>query len=403
MSEWASKPLRIALLTHSTHPRGAVVHALELGHALQAAGHRVTVLAPDPSGTGFFRTVRCATAGIPAQVCRGGLADLVAQRIGEIAGYLRRTDLAQWDILHAQDSISANALAILVEQGAIRGFVRTVHHLDTFDDARLAAWQRRAYETAARVLCVSRTWCDHMHRLGIDARQVNNAVDTRRFSADIDAATAAHDARVRRRYGIVGAPVFLAVGGIEERKNTLRIFDAFAALRFAFPAAQLVIAGGASLLDHSAYRGRFEAAVRARGVSTGPGGALIMTGPVADDELPALYRSATALVFASVKEGFGLAVLEAMASGVPAVVSGIAPFTEYLHQGDCVWADPYDVNSIAAAMRMACEPAVAAPLRDAGRAVAARFTWEASARRHIDIYRQWLGEAAQPVPEETHA
>ena len=50
--------------------------------------------------------------------------------------------------------------------------------------------------------------------------------------------------------------------------------------------------------------------------------------------MPALYRAADALVFPSVKEGFGLVVLEAMASGVPVVTSRIAPFTEYLGDGD---------------------------------------------------------------------
>ena len=50
--------------------------------------------------------------------------------------------------------------------------------------------------------------------------------------------------------------------------------------------------------------------------------------------MPALYRLADALVFASLHEGFGLAVLEAMASGTPVVVSHIAPFTEYLGEGD---------------------------------------------------------------------
>ena len=72
--------------------------------------------------------------------------------------------------------------------------------------------------------------------------------------------------------------------------------------------------------------------------------------------MPALYRSADALLFPSLKEGFGLAVLEAMASGVPAIVSRIAPFTEYLNEGECLWVDPNDPASIALAMSRALEP-----------------------------------------------
>ncbi len=54
-----------------------------------------------------------------------------------------------------------------------------------------------------------------------------------------------------------GAPVFLALGGVEERKNTIRLLQAFQALRLQHPSARLVIAGGASLLDHDAYQARF--------------------------------------------------------------------------------------------------------------------------------------------------
>ncbi len=74
------------------------------------------------------------------------------------------------------------------------------------------------------------------------------------------------------------------------------------------------------------------------------------TGPLPQALMPALYRAATALVFPSTKEGFGLVVLEAMASGVPVVTSRIAPFTEYLGDEDVSWCDPFDMASIAAAI-----------------------------------------------------
>jgi glycosyltransferase involved in cell wall biosynthesis len=149
----------------------------------------------------------------------------------------------------------------------------------------------------------------------------------------------------------------------------------------------LVVAGGASLLDHSAYANRFLALAQEAGIAPGPGSPITLLGRVPDEDMPRLYRCADALVFPSLREGFGLAVLEAMACGTPAVVSRIPPFTEYLPGDACAWADPEDLASIAAAMASACQPQVAARLRAAGHAVAMDYTWPRSARQHLDIYR----------------
>jgi glycosyltransferase-like protein len=380
--------LRIALLAHSTNPRGGVVHALELGEALHEAGHHVAIHAPDTSGRGFFRASRCDTVSVPARPASGGLAEFVGQRIEDYVAHFTRAGTTQWDILHAQDAISANALETLRERGLAGDYIRTVHHLDTFADPRVMAWQKRGFVSASRVLCVSRTWCDILARdHGIVAQQISNGVDARRFRPRPDAT----DARLRIRLGLdQQGPVLLAVGGIEERKNTLRLFEAFVAVRRALPHAQLVIAGGASLLDHESYRTRFDAAVRMSGLAQGAGQPLVIAGPVPDEDMPALFRCADALLFPSVKEGFGLVVLEAMASGTPAVVSRIAPFTEYLGERDCAWADPHDSGSIAKAIVEACTRAAADRLRSAGQSVCARFTWTASARRHLEIYADLL-------------
>jgi glycosyltransferase-like protein len=376
------RAVKVALLTHSTNPRGGVVHALEVGDALHDMGVDATVVAPDPGQRGLFRAARCAYIGVPAAPASGDLAALVRQRIADYVAWFERPGTPRFDIYHAQDSISANALADLAARGRIPGFVRTVHHLDQFDDPQLAAWQARGYQAASTVLCVSRLWQSTLaHAHGIDAALVANGVDIRRY-APCSGSTVTADAALRRKLALGDGPVFLAVGGVEPRKNTLRILAAFLTVRAQLPAARLVIAGGVSLLDHGAYADRFDALVRAA-----PGPAPMLLGRVDDADMAGLYRCADALVFPSVREGFGLAVLEAMACGTPAVVSRIAPFTDYLPDGCCLWADPQSPAAIAAAMLQACDPRTAAGLRAAGQAVASRHTWAASAAGHHAIYQ----------------
>ncbi len=405
-------PLRIALLTHSVYPRGGVVHTLELADALHDAGHQVTVLAPALTGESMFRSVRCElqlvtvpplarsslspSLPLPLQLplAKAGTPPGTVGRVAaRIAAYEQHLDVLlrsrRFDVLHAHDPIGANALATMQERGAISGFTRTVHHLDEYPEAQLMAWQRRGFEAAQQVLCVSQLWCGVLAEAhGIDAARVPNGVDCLRYTRSVHAA----DADVARRYGLHrgmqhGAPVFLSVGGIEERKNTLRLLDAFIALRAAFPAAQWVIAGGCSLLNHDAYAATFHAKLAASGLAVGAGQPIVIAGVVADADMPALYRAADVLVMPSLREGFGLVVLEALACGTPAVVSAIAPFTEHLTSADCSWADPHDAASIAGAMRRALAPERAAALARQTPAVCLRYSWSTSAARHVALYR----------------
>jgi len=374
------RALRIAILSHSTNPRGGVVHALALGDALTRLGHDVVVHAPDVTGHGFFRPTLCGTASVPAATASGPLADLVELRAREYCAYFATAARRDFDLWHAQDGISGNALATLADRRLIPGFVRTVHHVDDFAEPRLDALQRRAITAASALLVVSRMWQHWLRdRLGRSSAVVGNGVDAARYTAMPDAS----DAELRARLGLADdVPVFLAIGGVEARKNTLRILAAFRDVYRTRP-ARLVIAGGASLLDHGNYQERFAADLAASGL---PPGAVIRTGPLPDALMPALYRAATTLVFPSLTEGFGLVVLEAMAADVPVVAPRIAPFTEYLGADDVVWCDPADTATIAAALHASLDPARRTALVARGRRIAADFTWERVARAHIAAY-----------------
>lgn len=397
-----AEPLRIALLTHSVLPRGGVVHTLELAEALAARGHAVTVIAPAEPGQRLFRTLGCAAALVALPALAGDLVEQVGQRIAGLErGLPALLHAGGFDLLHAQDSLSGNALARLKRRDPdLPPWLRTVHHLDAFREPQLAAWQTLAWQAADAVACVSDTWCQRLlHDHGLPARRVFNGVNLARFQPRPQPG----DAALLQALGLrdAAAPLCLAVGGVEQRKNSVRLLQAFAQLRATDPdwaEAQLVVAGGASLLDHgSAVRGWREA-LHALGLSEGPDQPVWRTGPLPDEALPPLMRRARLLAMPSLVEGFGLVALEALACGTPVLVSHRPPFTEHL--ADCpqvAWCDPEDPPSIARGLQRAARmsrPATPPP-------VCLVHSWAHSAAEHEDWYRQVLERHASlpRVPE----
>ena len=76
--------MKIALLTHSINPRGGVVHVLELGRALMALGHAVTLVAPAAPGQAFFRETPCRVELATAPPAGVDLAETVQRRIASL-------------------------------------------------------------------------------------------------------------------------------------------------------------------------------------------------------------------------------------------------------------------------------------------------------------------------------
>jgi glycosyltransferase involved in cell wall biosynthesis len=113
-------------------------------------------------------------------------------------------------------------------------------------------------------------------------------------------------------------------------------------------------------------------------------------GFVSDKTLASLYRLASAFVFPSLYEGFGLPPLEAMAAGTPVITSNVSSLPEVV--GDAaLLIDPYEPDEIAAAMRrILTEPGLRDDLRARGLARVQQFSWDRSVRRVREIYGEVL-------------
>lgn len=389
--------LRIALLTYSVRPRGGVVHAIAVAEALARRGHAVELFAVGRPGERFFRAPLVAGHVIPHDPPDAPFDERVAAMIAAYAGGLR-APLADgaFDIVHAQDCISANAALALRGEGVVAHVLRTVHHVDAFVSASLVACQERSIVAPDRVLCVSPPWVRRLRdAFGVRAGLVGNGVDAERFRPPRDVQ---ERAAARMALRLDDRLTVLAVGGIEPRKGSLTLLDGFAGVRRALPERDplLLVAGGATLFDYRDEVERFAARRAALGLDDRT---VRVLGPVSDPDLERLYRAADVFAFPSVTEGFGLVVLEALASGLPVVASDLDVLRGFLAHGDSALLTARgDGEALGRALiQAATDDVLTARLRAGGHAVVAGHGWDAAARLHERAYREFLGEHL-PVP-----
>jgi glycosyltransferase-like protein len=376
---------RVALVSYSTKPRGGVVHTLSLAEAMVEEAMPVRIVSLGDPEHGFFRPVHAAYSLVPAPAPADTLEGRIFDAIDALENGL--TEIAgEVDIFHTQDCISARAAARVRDAGAPVRVLRTVHHVDDFKTAALIDCQRLAIEEPDHLVVVSQDWRNRLKtEYGVDALVINNGVDPTRFPPIEPSRRAA----VRRNAGVADRFVFLSVGGVEPRKGSIFLVQAMAILAHELdPPPVLVIVGGNSFQDYTEYRNEVLAMLPDLGLQLGRD--VILGGTISDPQLHEWYRSADALAFPSVKEGWGLAVLEAMTADLPVVASDIAVLREYLtHDETAVLTRVGDPASLAAGMRqLITDGALRATLIRGGRSLVPAFSWRRAAKEHARLYTQ---------------
>ena len=348
----------ISLLTLNLEAAGGTLtYARELVRALARTGELEYRVFVPPTAPG-------AGEGLPTKVVHPFPAS--RSRLGRIAG-LSLAVLAPGRIRSELRPEELRALhfplGVMVPRLDAPPAATTVHDLqheafpEFFSRAQLA-YRRRVYgATIARSRLVL-TDSEHarqtlIERYGLEpdrVRAIHLAVDHERFTPD----------------GRERQPFLLYPANPWPHKNHPRLFEAFAAVRRARPELRLLLTG----TGHQ--RRTLPAGIESKG-------------HVALEELVDLYRSAAALVFPSLYEGFGMPPLEAMACGCPVAVSNVASLPEIC--GDAaVYFDPASVEDIARGIEEVLDDP-----RPGGIEQAAQFTWNECARRHDEAYRELAG------------
>jgi len=362
------RPLRVIGIDPECGFAGGESQVLGLTLELIRLGHDAELLC-DPSGALWQRAradnVMCHPLRIRNAIdLRAGLA---------LRRFLSRN---RFDVVHFHTS-RAHSMAPFA--AGLAGAMVVTRRMDYVPNRLFSAYlYNRAVDAVA---AISQEVADALGAAGVSPSRITiipSGVDCRRFAPP----SLEQRAAARAELGLAADEIAVgAVGGLELRKGHRYLVEALGQLRDTFPAVRCFIAGGGSqreVLEEQVRRLGLESAVR-------------LTGSIADPR--ALFWAIDIFVQPSIKEGLGVALLEAMACGLPAIASragGMAEVIENRHSGRLVAAA--DAGALAQALRELIQsPDTRAALGAAARTRAAmNFSMETMAFRTLALYQSSL-------------
>jgi glycosyltransferase involved in cell wall biosynthesis len=279
--------------------------------------------------------------------------------------------------LTADAAIRANALLVISTRGML-----TEQALRFHAQRKRAAWwlfDRRAVGHAKLLHASSRDEADALRRMFPDRRVIDipNAVEFNRAAVSVEATRA-----VRARLALEPSRRFiLFLGRIHPIKRLDLLADAFSQVAARIDDVDLVIAGdGSSVVRATVEERLHKVSDRVR-----------WAGPVLDASRDALLAQAAALVMCSDSENFGMSVAEALAAGVPVVVTRTCPWQAAADAGAGFWVDQSAEAIADGLLRVLGDAAAATVMGERGRTLARReFSLEAVGHRWIAAYRDLI-------------
>ncbi|WP_158237439.1 glycosyltransferase family 4 protein [Halegenticoccus soli] len=398
--------MHVLITAHDFYPDpgsgGTGRYVFETARRFVDRGHRTSVITRRRGDVPRFETIR----GIDVyrydiSIAGESATDILPQlpaAYRTVAHYVARAAAEPIDLLSFQGPVTS----FLVDLAADGSIPRTCtfhspwpteYAIKTRDDSSLsplrrranvrlrAAVERRVVENADRIVTLSefmRGELDRVYGPTTETTVVPGGVDVERFSPDAG------------RYDRIDADgtAFLTVRRLSERMGHRPLLDAFARIAEEFPDAHLYVAGDGPLRDD----------LERRAARNGIGGRVTFLGYVPDEDLPSAYATADVFVLPTTElEGFGLATLEALASGTPAVGTPVGGTVEVLgplaESGDLP-ADPLVEGTAAdelaaglSAWADLSEDRTAAAGAACRRYARDRYSWEAVADELVDEYR----------------
>jgi len=313
--------LRVAQKTYPETKGGGAYHVHAMSRDQAEMGHDVTILTV---GTGPRSEERSGYSVVRYPSVFSLLGNDISPGVWR---HLR--DAGEYDVIHAHSHLyfSTNLAAIRRRLSEVPLAI-TNHGLysqnapERLFDAYLRTVGKWTFNSADTVFCYTDEEHEQLRRFGVSStiEVVHNGIDMQQFTPD----GPAHE-------GVTGNPAVLFVGRLVEGKRPDKALQAFSQLRGSFPDAGLTVCGNGPL------RTELETHARELGVTN----AVRFLGHIPYEKMPSVYRAADVMVLLSRAEGMPRTVLEAMAAGVPVVVSDleqVAPVVatggETVPQGD---------------------------------------------------------------------